>query len=65
MVVVEITGVVKVTPVSRLVPPIGTEYQLMIPSIEEAPKVTIHESHLLAEATESMMGAEQLIIFIL
>ena len=36
-----ITGVVKLIPVPSINPPVAAEYQLMIPSDEVAPRVTV------------------------
>ena len=36
-----ITGVVKLIPVPRIIPPVAAEYQLMIPDDDAAPNVTV------------------------
>ena len=41
MVVAEIEGVVKVFPVPSDVPPVETEYQLMVPAEAVAPNATV------------------------
>jgi hypothetical protein len=40
MVVDEMEGVVKDVPVPNDVPPVGTEYQLIVPAVAVAPRVT-------------------------
>ena len=39
--VVEIDGVVKVVPVPKELPPLKTEYQLIVPALAVAPRVTV------------------------
>ena len=41
MVVLAKMGVVKIVPVSRDVPPVGSEYQLMVPALAVAPNLTV------------------------
>ena len=38
---IEILGVVKLVPIPKLVPPVATEYQLMVPADAVAPRVTV------------------------
>lgn len=47
VVVVEILGVVNVFPVPRLVPPVGEEYQFIVPSEGVALRTTVPVPHLL------------------
>ena len=42
-----ITGIIKVLPVPNTEPPVGMSYQLMMPELEVAPRVTVPTSHLL------------------
>ena len=41
-----ILGVVKLVPVPKLVPPVVAAYQLMVPALATAPKVTVPVPHL-------------------
>lgn len=45
MVVEEIEGVVNEVPVPKLVPPLAALYQLMVPALALAPKVTVPAPH--------------------
>ena len=42
---VEILGVVKLSPVPKLAPPLDAAYQLTVPSLDFAVKITVPVSH--------------------
>ena len=56
MVVIDILGVVNEVPLPRLVPPVGTSYQLIVPPLV-APRVTVPASHREPGVVPVMEGA--------
>ena len=56
MVVIEIPGVVNVFPDPRLNPPVGEEYQFMVPSEGVASKITVPVPHLLPGVVDATVG---------
>ena len=55
--VAEILGVVKLTPVPNAVPPVLTSYQLSVPTLATAPKLTVPVPQRLFGVLEVMLGA--------
>ena len=49
-------GVAKVVPVAKAEPPVGTLYQLIVPAVAAAAKVTLPLSQRLAGVVEVMIG---------
>ena len=49
-------GVVNDTPVPKLVPPVAAAYQLMVPALAVAPKVTVPVPQRLAAVLAVMVG---------
>ena len=56
MVVDDKLGVVKEFPVPKLVPPVATVYQLIVPELAVAPSVTVPLSHLDAGVVLVIVG---------
>ena len=56
MVVALIDGVVKLVPVPKTLPPEGDPYQLSVPSLAVAPKVTVPVPHRLAGVVFTIVG---------
>jgi hypothetical protein len=61
-VVADIDGVVYDAPVPRLDPPVDAAYQLMVPPLEVAPKVTVPVPHIAAGVDPIIVGAEALTV---
>jgi type IV secretory pathway VirB2 component (pilin) len=57
-VVAEIDGVVKLVPVPKLAPPVAAAYQLMVPPLDAALKVTMPVPHLLPGVVPVIVGAD-------
>jgi len=56
-VVLEIAGVVKLSPVARIPPPVEVAYQQTVPPIlAEADKLKVPASHLLELSTPAILG---------
>ena len=51
-----ILGVVKLVPVPKLEPPDAAAYQLIVPALADAPKVTVPASHLEFAVVPEMVG---------
>ena len=51
-----ILGVVKLVPVTKLEPPDAAAYQLIVPALADAPKVTVPKSHLELGVVPEMVG---------
>ena len=49
-------GVVKLVPLAKLVPPVATSYQLMVPALEAAIKFTVPVPQRLAGVLEVILG---------
>ena len=56
MVVELILGVVNVVPVPNEVPPVNALYQLIVPALEVAPKLSVPVPHLLAGVVPVIVG---------
>ena len=56
--VVEITGVVKLEPVPSDVPPEAAEYQLIVPALAVAPRVTVPAPQREAGVVPVIVGIE-------
>jgi hypothetical protein len=56
VVVVDILGVVKLVPVPKLDPTLDTSYQLMVPELAVAPKLTVPASHRDAGVVVAIVG---------
>ena len=54
--VADIEGVVNVVPVPRLVPPVATAYQLIVPAEAVASSVTVPVPHTLPGVVEVIVG---------
>jgi hypothetical protein len=51
-----ILGVVKLVPVPRELPPVEAEYQLIVPALAVAPRVTVPVPHLVAGVVPVIEG---------
>ena len=62
---VEILGVVKLSPVPKLAPPLDAAYQLTVPSLDFAVKITVPVSHREADIYDVIdIGAKILMLLV-